>query len=120
MVSFVAEHGLSSSRASVVVAPGLSGCSPQVLELIVVCLVAQSLSLVRLSATPWTVTHEAPPGFSRQESWSGWPRPPPGGLPDPGTEPGSPTLQADSLPSEPLGKPLELEGSVFNSCGMRA
>ena len=28
-------------------------------------------------------------------------------LPDPGTEPGSPALQADSLLSEPLGKPLE-------------
>ena len=32
--------------------------------------------------------------------------PPPGGLPDPGIEPGSPALQADSLPSEPRGKPL--------------
>ena len=44
-------------------------------------------------------------GFSRQEYWSGLPFPPPGDLPDPGIEPTSPALQADSLPSEPLGKP---------------
>ena len=44
-------------------------------------------------------------GFSRQEYWSGLPFPSPGDLPDPGIEPGSPALQVDSLPSEPLGKP---------------
>ena len=38
--------------------------------------------------------------FSRQEYWSGLPRPCPGDLPDPGT----PALQADSLPTEPPGK----------------
>ena len=43
-------------------------------------------------------------GFSRQEYWSGLPFPYPGDLPDPGIEPRSPTLQADSLPSEPPGK----------------
>ena len=50
---------------------------------------AQSLSRDRLFTTPWTVAHQAPLslGFSRQESWSGWPLPPPGRLPDPGTEP---------------------------------
>ena len=42
-------------------------------------------------------------GFSRQEYWSGVPCPSPGQLPDPGIEPRSLTLQADSLPSEPLG-----------------
>ena len=40
-------------------------------------------------------------GFSRQECWSGLPFPSPGDLPYPGIEPGSPTLQADALPSEP-------------------
>ena len=40
-------------------------------------------------------------GFSRQESWSGLPFPPPGDLRNPGTEPRSPVLQADSLPFEP-------------------
>ena len=44
-------------------------------------------------------------GFSRQEYWSGLPFPSPGDLPDPGIEPWSPSLQADSLPSEPPGKP---------------
>ena len=43
--------------------------------------------------------------FSRQEYWSGWPCPPPGDLPNPGIEPRSPTLQVDSVPSEPPEKP---------------
>ena len=38
--------------------------------------------------------------FSRQEYWSGLPFPSPGDHPDPGIKPGSPALQADSLPSE--------------------
>ena len=49
-------------------------------------------------------------GFSRQEYWRGLPFPSPGYLPDPGTEPMfsvSPVLQADALPTEPSGKPLE-------------
>ena len=55
---------------------------------------------------PWTIARQAPPsmGFSRQEYWSGLLFPSPGDLPDPGTEPGSPVLQADALPSEPPGK----------------
>ena len=44
-------------------------------------------------------------GLSRQEYWSGLPCPPACDLPNPGTEPRSPALQADSLPSEPPGKP---------------
>ena len=44
-------------------------------------------------------------GFPRQEYWSGLPFPYPGDPPNPGIEPGSPALQADSLPSEPAGKP---------------
>ena len=69
----------------------------------------KSLSRVRLFATPWTVAHQASPSmrFSRQEYWSGLPFPSPGDLPDPGIEPGSPTLQADALPSEPPGKTFQ-------------
>ena len=65
------------------------------------------LSRVRLFTTPWTIAHQAPLSieFSRQEYWSGLPFPSPGDLPNPGTEPRSPTLQVDSLPSEPPGKP---------------
>ena len=44
-------------------------------------------------------------GFSRQEYWSGLPFPPPGDLIDSGIEPRSSALQAESLPSEPPGKP---------------
>ena len=47
-------------------------------------------------------------GLSRQEYWSGLPLPSPGDLPDPEIEPGSPTLQANSLPSEPPGIILSL------------
>ena len=43
--------------------------------------------------------------FSRQEHWSGLPFPSPGDLPNPGIKPGSPASEADSLPSEPPGKP---------------
>ena len=49
-----------------------------------------------------TVAQQAPLPMkvSKQEYWSGLPFPSPGDLPDPGIEPRSPTLQADSLPSE--------------------
>ena len=56
--------------------------------------------------TPWTVACQAPlsMGFFRQEYWSGLPFPSPGDLPNPGIEPRSPALQADSLPTELWGK----------------
>ena len=65
----------------------------------------KSLSCVRLFATPWTVAYRAPlsMGFSRQGYWSGNFLLQ-GNLPDLGIEPRSPTLQADTLPSEPLGR----------------
>ena len=43
--------------------------------------------------------------FPRPEYWSGQPFPSPRDLPNPGIEPRSPTLQTDSLPAEPQGKP---------------
>ena len=67
----------------------------------------KSLSCVWLFVTPWTEDRQAPlsMGFSREEYWSGLPFPSPGDLSDPGTEPVSPALQADTLRSEPPGKP---------------
>ena len=44
--------------------------------------------------------------FSSQEYWSGLPFPSPGDLLNSGIKPGSLALQADSLPSEPPGKPI--------------
>ena len=44
--------------------------------------------------------------FSGPEYWSGQPFPSPGDLPNPGIKPRSPALRADSLPTEPSGKPL--------------
>ena len=66
----------------------------------------KSLSRVQLFVTPWTVAWLAPlsMGSSRQEYWRGLPFPSPGNLPDPGIEPGSPALEADTLTSKPPRK----------------
>ena len=63
--------------------------------------------------TPWTVACQAPlsVGFSRQEYWSGLPFPSLGDLPNPGIKPGSPALQADSLPTELRRKPGDTSAS---------
>ena len=70
----------------------------------------KSVSRVQLFVTPWTVAYQAPPsmGFSRQEYWSGLLFPSPRDIPDPGIELRSPTLQPDSLPIEPPGKPKNI------------
>ena len=78
---------------------------------------------VRLLVTPQTVARQAPlsMGFSRQEYRSGLPCPPPGDLPDPGTEPRfltSPAWQVGSLPLVPPGSPrcrLDVGYSVLGS-----
>ena len=64
-----------------------------------VCMLSH-LSRVQLFVTPWTVAFQAPlsMGFSRQEYWSGYSF-------LQGIKLGSPALQADSLPTEPPGKP---------------
>ena len=82
----------------------------------------KSLSCVRLFATPWTVAYQA--SFSARGIFQA-------GVPkwvaisfsrgssDPGIKPWSPTLQADTLPSEPPGKALILVGGLVaksNSC----
>ena len=69
-----------------------------------------SRSVVSDSATPWSVTHQAPlsRGFPRQEYLNGLPFPSPGDLRDPGIElrsPAAPALQTDSLPLSHLGSP---------------
>ena len=78
-----------------------------------------SLSCVQLFVIPWTTVRQAllTMEFSRQEYWNGLPFPSPGHLPNPGIKPGSPTLQADSLPSKPPGNPqnaaMEMLKSMF-------
>ena len=59
-----------------------------------------SFSCVQLFVTPWSIAHQAPlsMGLSRWEYQSWLPFPSPGHLPNPGMEPTSPALQADSLP----------------------
>ena len=59
----------------------------------------QLLSHVCFFETPWTVARQAPlsMGFSRHEYWRGLPCPPPGNLPNLGSKPTSPVVQADSL-----------------------
>ena len=65
--------------------------------------------------TPWAVALQAPlsMGSSRQKYWSGLPFPSPRDLPNPGTEPRSSALQADSSPSEPPGKPIDFLPNLF-------
>ena len=61
-----------------------------------------------LTLCPWD--------FSRHEYWSGLPFPSPGDLSDPGIKPGSPTLQAVALPSEPPGKPYVVTSVLDEPC----
>ena len=61
-------------------------------------------------ATSWR--YIARQGFPRKAYWSGWPFPSPGDLPEPGIEPRSPALQADSFLIEPPGNPLSMQGTV--------
>ena len=70
----------------------------------------QSVGHAQLFGTSWTVADQALlfMEFCRHEYWSGWPFPSPRGLPDPGIESRSPTLQADSLLSKPSGKPFSV------------
>ena len=70
----------------------------------------KSLSCVQLFETPWTEAQQAPLSirFSRQEYWSELPLPPPEELPNPGTEPVSPSLlhwQVDALLLSHRGSP---------------
>ena len=76
-----------------------------------------SCSVMSDSVTLWTVAHQAPlsMGFSRQEYWIGFPCLSPRDLPDPGTEPGFPALQADSLLAEAPGKFIFIFFSVMIS-----
>ena len=76
------------------------------LKIILVQKTMSLLSRVQLFVTPWTAAYQAPPsiGFSRQEYCSEQPFPSPGDLSNPGIEPRSPALRADTLPSKPPGK----------------
>ena len=82
---------------------------------------AQSLSCIWLFAIPWTTAHQAPlsMGFSREESLSGLPFPPPWNLPNSGIEPVSPTYPALAgrfFTTEPPGKPWILEEFLLKLC----
>ena len=71
-------------------------------------LVASSLSCVWLFCDSMDCTGSSVHGIFRQEYWSGFLSPSPGDLLNPGLKPGSPALQANSLLSEPPGKPAIL------------
>ena len=78
----------------------------------------KSLSRVQHFATLWTVDRQAPlsMGLFRQEYWSGLPLPSQGDLPDPRIELSSLALQANSLSSEPPGKPYAFHKAAYNDC----
>ena len=68
--------------------------------------VAQLLSYVQLSVTPWTIAYQASlsMGIPRQEYQRGLSFPSPGDLPHPGIEPMSPALAGEFITTEPSGK----------------
>ena len=77
-----------------------------------VCMHAQLLNCIRLSATPWAVVWQAPE--SRQEHWNGLPFYFPENFPYSEIQiesPTSPALQVDSLTAEPSGKPFTDSGA---------
>ena len=73
---------------------------------------SESVSCSVVSESLWPQRLDCSPpnplfmGFLRHEYWSGLPLLSPKDLPDPGIKPGSPTLPADSSPSEPPGRDL--------------
>ena len=84
-----------------------------------VCFESESCSVVWV---PWTIQSME---FSRPEHLSGQPFLSPGDLPNQGIKPRSPTLQADSLPSEPInnnltnGCPYSLVDFYFKNCAVK-
>ena len=82
------------------------------------CFFMQVLSRVQLFSTLWTIACQIPLSmeFSRQKYWSELPFPSEEDLPSPGIKPESPmspALQADSEPTEPLGK-LQVYVKLFH------
>ena len=77
------------------------------MDVLLVCVLAQSLRCVWLFATPWTVAHQPPLSMesSRQEYWSGLPFPSPGDLPDPGIELPSLAMTGEFFTTASSGKP---------------
>ena len=127
----VMAHSATRSPASLHTCPGRTGNLPcrsalplgRLFDQHNLCFHFRHLSHVRLFVTPWTAAHQAPLSMesSRQECWSGLPFPSPGDLPDPAIKPGSSSLQAYSLRSEPPGKPRMRTTHLKNSrCNMDA
>ena len=77
--------------------------------------VIESLSPIRLFATPWTIVRQAPlsMGFSRQQYWSGLPCPSLADLPDPGIELTSPALTGGFFTTEPPRKTLYGDTCIY-------
>ena len=95
LMSYLKKPPFGDEKTSLI--SSLCSCQEARLKVKVNVLVAQScLTLCDLMNC---IARQAPlsMGFSRQEHWSGLPAPSPGDLPNPGIEPKSPTLQADSL-----------------------
>ena len=84
------------------------------LDCAVLCLVTQSCLTLCDPHVLQPAMLACPQGFSRQEWWSGQPIPSPGDLPDLRIKPGSPALQADSLPAEPPGKSMGQSASPLS------
>ena len=104
-VSFALPHRWTTLQAKVSVGSWHPGVAPWSIFYITLCMLIR-FSHIQLFVILWTIAHQAPlaMGLSRQEYWSGLPCPPPGDLPDAGTEPLSRLLhwQVGSSPRAPL------------------
>ena len=85
----------------------LAVCWP-LLEVLLICCFRSVAKSCPVFSAPGTVARRAPPAVAlpRQDHWSGWPFPSPGGPPGPGAEPTSPDWRADSLPRSHRGGPF--------------
>ena len=76
-------------------------------------LCTQSLSHVRLFVKPWIAACQTPPGFSRQEYWSGLPCPSPGFFPTQESSPGLLHCRQILYHLSPQGSPQILEWVAY-------
>ena len=92
--SLVGKKGIQQIILSIILDDDLEKEKPHLALQDIILLLLNRFSHVQLCATLWAAACQAAlsMGFSRQEYWSGLPCPSPGDLPDPGIEPGSPTL----------------------------
>ena len=99
-------HDMLDTRNSVINKTNVISALNEGYRCVCVCVLLSCSALSDCNPMDHSLQAPLSMGFSRQEYWSGLPCPSTVYLPNPGIESRSPALQADSLPSEPPGKPV--------------